>query len=213
MADWIIVVDDDTTNLQVAGQILSRRGMRVTALKSGRAMLDYIADHGVPDLVLLDIMMPDMDGFETLECLRTWESEQGKPEVPVIFLTSEEDSDVETKGFEKGVSDFIRKPFNPDVLLRRIDHILSTTEKLNRFEEDAMTDAMTGFFNKAATHTKLEQICRNESGCLCMIDLDSFKPVNDLYGHDIGDKVISGHWSLVTTLHGGGSVTQFHYRF
>ena len=190
MADWIIVVDDDTTNLQVAGQILSRRGMRVTALKSGRAMLDYIAEHGVPDLVLLDIMMPDMDGFETLECLRTWESEQGKPEVPVIFLTSEEDSDVETKGFEKGVSDFIRKPFNPDVLLRRIDHILSTTEKLNRFEEDAMTDAMTGFFNKAATHTKLEQICRNESGCLCMIDLDSFKPVNDLYGHDIGDKVL-----------------------
>lgn len=190
MADWVIVVDDDTANLQMAGQILSKKGMRVTALKSGRAMLDYLAEHGEPELILLDIMMSEMDGFETLEKLRAYEKEKGVPETPVIFLTSEEDSDVETKGFEKGVADFIRKPFNPDVLLRRIDHVIGTTEKLNRFEEDAQIDAMTGFFNKSATHSKLVQICKNETGCICMVDLDSFKPVNDLYGHDMGDKVL-----------------------
>lgn len=190
MADWIIVVDDDTTNLQAAGQILSRQGMRVTALKSGRAMLDYIAEHGTPQLILLDIMMPEMDGFETLEELRSWEREENRSETPVIFLTSEEDSDVETRGFEKGVSDFIRKPFNPDVLLRRIGHVIGTREKMNRIEEDAQLDAMTGFYNKAATQAKLEHICKNETGCLCMIDLDSFKAVNDIYGHEAGDQAL-----------------------
>ena len=66
MADWIIVVDDDTSNLKVAGHILSKAGMRVTALKSGKLTLDYVRKNGFPDLILLDVNMPDMDGFETL---------------------------------------------------------------------------------------------------------------------------------------------------
>ena len=70
MADWIIVVDDDTSNLKVAGHILSRAGMRVTALKSGKIALEYIRKNGFPDLILLDVNMPDMDGFETLKQLK-----------------------------------------------------------------------------------------------------------------------------------------------
>ena len=84
MADWVIVVDDDLTNLKMAGHILSKSGFRVSAVKSGQAMLDYIATNGSPDLILLDINMPGMDGFETLKRLR--EQEAGKNETPVIFF-------------------------------------------------------------------------------------------------------------------------------
>ena len=70
MADWVIVVDDDETNLKVAGHILSRAHMRVTAMKSGEALINYIREKEVPDLILLDVKMPGMSGFETLEALR-----------------------------------------------------------------------------------------------------------------------------------------------
>ena len=69
MADWIVVVDDDMSNLKMAGHILSQNNMRVSALKSGKALLDWIKDNS-PDLILLDIHMPEMDGFETLKQLR-----------------------------------------------------------------------------------------------------------------------------------------------
>ena len=67
MADWIIIVDDDIMNLKSAGQILSKNHMRVTALRSGQALLDYLASNEFPDLILLDINMPGMGGFETLK--------------------------------------------------------------------------------------------------------------------------------------------------
>ena len=85
MADWVIVVDDDETNLKMAGHILSRANMRVTAMTSGKALIDYIGEkEEVPDLILLDIKMPGMDGFETLTELR--KTDKGK-DIPVIFLT------------------------------------------------------------------------------------------------------------------------------
>ena len=87
MADWIIVVDDDLSNLQAAGTILSRNNMRVTALDSGQALLDYVRDNSAPDLILLDINMPEMDGFETLKKYRSLEEELNITKVPVIFLT------------------------------------------------------------------------------------------------------------------------------
>ena len=88
MADWIMVVDDDVSNLKMAGHILSKANMRVTALKSGEALLEYIDKNEVPDLILLDILMPGMDGFETLTRLK--ESGKGS-EVPVIFITANEE--------------------------------------------------------------------------------------------------------------------------
>ncbi|MBP0973787.1 MAG: response regulator, partial [Oscillospiraceae bacterium] len=115
MANWIIVVDDDTSNLKMAGFILSKAQMRVTALQSGQALLDYIKKHEAPDLILLDILMPGMDGFETLRRLRQQEIETGREETPVVFLTADENTDTETHGFEVGVADYIRKPFNPEV--------------------------------------------------------------------------------------------------
>ena len=180
MAKWRIVVDDDTANLKVAGHILSKNNMRVTALKSGRSLLDYVDANGMPDLVLLDIKMPEMDGFETLLKLRELEQAKGLMKTPVIFLTADEDTDTETRGFEVGVSDFIRKPFNPDVLIRRLDNILSNSQEMQSLKSEATIDKLTGFLNKAATGVELSRMCSDTTGCLMMIDLDSFKLVNDI---------------------------------
>ncbi len=129
MANWVIVVDDDMSNLKMAGHILSRANMRVTALKSGQALLDYVQANDMPDLILLDINMPGMDGFETLGKLR--EIKKGR-EVPVIFLTADESEEAETRGLSLGAMDFIKKPFVPDVLTIRVRHIID----LNHLQKD-----------------------------------------------------------------------------
>jgi len=206
MTKWIIVVDDDTANLKIAGHILSKNSFRVTALRSGKSFLDYVESNGLPDLVLLDIKMPEMDGFETLKRLREFESRKGLMKTPVIFLTADEDAVTETRGFEVGVSDFIRKPFNPDVLIRRIGNIVSNSQEIQSLKSEASTDKLTGLFNKAATGSELSRICSNSTGCLMMIDLDSFKLVNDIYGHEMGDKVLITFADLIRETVPSGSI-------
>ncbi|MBQ9606360.1 MAG: response regulator [Lachnospiraceae bacterium] len=121
MADWVIVVDDDESNLKIAGRILSKANMRVTAMPSGQALINYIRDKDVPDLILLDVKMPEMDGFETMEALRAMD--RGRL-VPVIFLTADEKEGTEVKGLSLGAMDFIKKPFVPEVLTLRVRHMI-----------------------------------------------------------------------------------------
>lgn len=133
MADWVIVVDDDETNLKMAGHILSRAHMRVTAMKSGEALIDYIREKEVPDLILLDVKMPGMDGFETLAGLR--KMEKGKM-VPVIFLTADEKEDTEVRGLTAGAMDFIKKPFVPEVLTVRVRHMIDLDHLQRNLEDE-----------------------------------------------------------------------------
>lgn len=131
MTDWIVVVDDDATNLQMAGIILSKNKMRVTAFKAARLLLDFLRAGNRPDLILLDIRMPDMDGFEALARIKELEKELAMEEIPVIFLTANENEDAETKGLAMGALDFIKKPFVPDVLIVRVRHILELVRLQN----------------------------------------------------------------------------------
>ncbi|MBP5167196.1 MAG: response regulator [Oscillospiraceae bacterium] len=152
MADWVIVVDDDVTNLKMAGHILSKKGMRVSALKSGRALLDFLGVNDAPDLILLDIKMPEMDGFETLKKLR--ETETGKSNIPVIFLTADESESSEMTGLSLGAMDFIKKPFVPDVLALRVRHIIDLShlqQDLSREVEKKTRENENLFINLVAS--------------------------------------------------------------
>ena len=120
MITQIIVVDDDPIILKRAWNTLVDAGFKVVILKSGSALLEYTNDHPAPDLILMDITMPDMDGFDVIRELK-----RGKlswRETPIIFLTANEDEDAETQGLSLGAMDFIRKPFVPSVLVLRVKH-------------------------------------------------------------------------------------------
>ena len=131
--DWVVVVDDDITNLKMAGRILSKNNMRVTALKSGMALLDYIKTNK-PDLILLDIKMPGLDGFETMKRLQ--EQMDPSEKIPVIFLTADDSQDAETHGLALGAMDFIKKPFIPDVLVLRVRHTIDLVRLQRDLEQE-----------------------------------------------------------------------------
>ena len=118
MQPRIVVVDDDSIVLKRAWNILTEADMKAVVLKSGAQLLDYISENEAPDLILLDIRMPDMDGFEVLQQLRSRE-EKGS-EIPVIFLTANEDEADEAKGLSCGAMDYIRKPLVANILVLRV---------------------------------------------------------------------------------------------
>lgn len=118
MSYCIAVVDDDSMSLMTVKLILERQGCSVVPLGSGKDLLKYVCVQ-VPDLILLDCMMPDMDGLETLTRLRNLEKQREMQEIPVIFLTGTDDIATESECLELGAMDFIRKPFNPKVLVYR----------------------------------------------------------------------------------------------
>ena len=126
-------MDDDTANLTMANNILSGAGMRASCVKSGERALKFLQNNR-PDLILLDVHMPEMDGFETLAAIRGSGGELSAfselpdvSDIPVIFLTADDDSDTESKGLQAGAMDFIKKPFVPDVLLLRVNHAIDLT--------------------------------------------------------------------------------------
>ena len=123
MNERVVVVDDDAIILKQANMTLMEAGFKVTCLKNGKLLMDYIKMNPI-DILLLDIRMPEMDGFETIQALREWEAENSKEAVPVIFLTANEDAESETMGLTLGAIDFIKKPFSSEVLKIRVRNIL-----------------------------------------------------------------------------------------
>jgi putative two-component system response regulator len=136
MNPQIIVVDDDPIILKRAWSILGEADMKVVVLKSGEQLLKHLKDNPAPDLILLDVRMPEMDGFETLTALR--KTEKPGQETPVIFLTASEEDDVETKGLQLGAMDYIRKPFIPDVLVLRVSHAVELVRLQRDLEKEVL---------------------------------------------------------------------------
>ena len=196
MGYWIVVVDDDPFSLTNAKNLLREKNMRVSCLRSGSDLLEFVEKH-TPDLILLDILMPDMDGFETYRALRQYEKKEGKTQIPIIFLTGEDNSETERRGLKAGASDFIHKPFDKDILIKRINNTITNSKTIESLTEEATVDKLTGFLNKASGTEKISELCRTSSGVLMIMDLDSFKLVNDLYGHDMGDRVLVAFAGIV----------------
>ena len=180
----ILIVDDEQISLMMVNHILSTEYQTACASSGQEAIEVY--EREKPDMVLSDLRMPGMSGYELQQEL---EKRRGA-RVPFMFMTADTNSEVESKGLESGAMDFIRKPFRADVLIKRIENILKTIEKIEDLRMAAVIDPMTGLFNKAASESKIESLCRTKQGVLMMIDLDSFKLVNDIYGHAMGDKIL-----------------------
>ena len=152
MSDWILVVDDDTSNLKMANRILSGENLRVSCLKSGEDATKFLQENR-PDLILLDVHMPGMNGFDTIAAIR---ENKETADIPVIFLTADDDSNTEKKGLEAGAMDFIKKPFVPEVLLLRVRH----TIELIRLQTNLAYEVEKETQEVTAQHEKLEKISR-----------------------------------------------------
>jgi len=203
----ILVIDDNLENIKLAGSLLKQNGYEVLTAMSGLQGIK-IAIEKQPDLVLLDLMMPDIDGFETAKRFKE------NPEIssiPIIFLTAKDVNKFITQAFAVGGADYVMKPINFNELLARVntqlalkartdelekayDMIRNKNEELNQL---LITDGLTklytrGYLMKKIREEKIRHKRYKASFSLIMCDIDHFKKVNDTYGHDAGDLILKG---------------------
>lgn len=193
----ILIVDDERSNLDVLTFILkSQYGVQVA--KSGEAALKRAREQK-PDLILLDIMMPDMDGFEVLAELK---SSDDTRHIPVIFITGLARVEDEEKGFLLGAVDYIVKPFNTSIVKARVRTHMRIVKQIRTIERLGMIDALTDIPNRRSLDQRIdvewERCIASEMPLnLLIIDVDHFKNYNDTYGHPQGDLLLQ---SLAQTL-------------
>ena len=183
----VLIVDDAQFMQKVVSNILSPQYDTFCASSGEEAMELYERER--PDLVLSDLIMPQITGLE----LRRLMVEKYGEQIPFMFMTADEHEESESLGLEAGALDYIRKPFKPEVLLRRVDNIMRQIQNLREIQGLKVvteTDPMTGLLNKAFATKTLTELCGKAEGILMMVDLDSFKLVNDLHGHGMGDRIL-----------------------
>ncbi len=203
----ILIVDDVPANIQFLGKLLKGEGYKIAPASNGRKALEMIPKMR-PDLVLMDVMMPEMDGFEA--CSRMKASAEMK-DIPVIFLSARSESEDVVRGFKLGAVDYIQKPFNAEELIVRVRNhlelvrsrrlIIHYMDEMGRqnalLEELSITDSLTGLYNHSHSIERLHQETSNSKRygtplTMMMLDIDLFKAVNDSYGHVAGDEVLKG---------------------
>jgi two-component system cell cycle response regulator len=196
----ILVVDDSRTQLEWLVQVLEREGYSVGSAMDGKEAIRKVRSEP-PDLVLLDMILPDMDGLEVLRIVKARPDDQF---IPVIILSVKSDLDSKVTGLRIGADDFLAKPFAEAEILARCAAMLrikTLQDQLRRtqllLKEQAITDELTSLKNRRAFDERLQEEFRraqrySDPVSLIMIDLDHFKLVNDRYGHPFGDVVLRG---------------------
>lgn len=183
----LLVVDDQPINIQVIHQIFSADCQVFMATTGPQALV--ICKDNPPDLVLLDVVMPGMDGFEVCAKLQ---ADEATKNIPVIFVTAHSDASQETQGLAAGAVDFISKPVNPAVVRARVKAHLTLKFQSDLLRQLVFRDGLTGVFNRRHFDQQLSKewarATRNESALsVILVDVDFFKRYNDCYGHQSGD--------------------------
>ncbi|MBJ6749259.1 diguanylate cyclase [Geomonas anaerohicana] len=200
----ILIVDDTTANIEILYQILKGE-FDVLFAKSGADGIRMVREH-TPDLVLLDIMMPGMDGYQVCRVLK---QDPATAHIPVVFVTAMSNDEDETRGLEEGAIDYLTKPIRPAIVVARVRNHLELKrrgdllEKLStelawknrELEQLARQDGLTGVANRRhfdeSLCSEIQRAARNGRNLsLIMCDIDHFKKFNDLYGHFAGDKCL-----------------------
>ena len=198
----ILIVDDTPENLAVLTQLLRGEGFEVLSALSGNRALQ-VAGRQPPDLVLLDIRMPEMDGYEVC---RRFKEDPGLKAIPIIFISAAADTEVKVKAFTNGGVDFISKPFEPEEVLARVRTHLALRSVERELERRllqkereivymAYHDPLTGLPNRLMLLNRLDYAldiaCRNQGQmAVLLLDIDRFKVINDSLGHDVGDRLL-----------------------
>lgn len=183
----VLAVDDEPQFLGLLGSLLGGIADVLTATSGGEAVeLAYLS---TPDLVLMDAVMPGMDGFEALERLRTLPAAQ---DLPILFLSALASDEDIARALEQGALDFIRKPFHPGQLLAKVRNHLEAKATRDGLRALALRDGLTGLSNRREFDRTLEREWDGArrgaaSLALVMVDVDRFKAYNDAFGHAEGD--------------------------
>jgi diguanylate cyclase (GGDEF)-like protein len=185
----LLIVDDTPTNLHVLGSALQGE-YRVKIATNGATALELAAHpESRPDLILLDVMMPGMDGYEV--CRRLKEN-PATMNIPIIFVTAKNEIVNEEQGLKLGAVDYIVKPFHLAIVLARVRNHINLKIRTDLLESLAMLDGLTGIPNRRRFDLTLEdewrRACRDQHAVsILMADIDYFKLYNDCYGHAAGD--------------------------
>jgi len=194
----ILVVDDNADNAEIVATRLRYRGYTITEAGTGEEALEQIRQ-GSPDLVLLDIMLPDIDGFEVS---RRVKGDPALPFIPIILVTARDSTEDKVMGFEAGADDYLTKPINFSELEARVRSMLRIKRLQDELEEKnrelrrlSVIDGLTGLYNHrhihGLLHDEFERSGRTGAPLTAaMFDLDHFKLVNDTWGHPAGDRVL-----------------------
>jgi diguanylate cyclase (GGDEF)-like protein len=184
----ILIVDDVPDNIRVLSSMLAEEGVEISSATSGQRALK-IAERYPPDLVLLDIMMPEMDGYEVCRKMKADPLLRG---VPIIFITALSDAQSEIQGLELGAADYITKPFNETIVKLRVKAHLEIKFQREFLDNLSRLDGLTGIPNRRAFDEQLDVEWRRATRSgeilgLMMVDVDFFKRYNDANGHLAGD--------------------------
>lgn len=184
----ILIVDDVPDNIRLLSRMLAEEGHQISAATSGHEALE-LAGICLPDLILLDIMMPEMDGYEVIAALK---ADPLLCDIPVIFITALADAENETHGLSLGAVDYISKPFQEAVVRLRVRTHLEIKRQRDLLDRLCRLDGLTGIPNRRAFEEQFDREWRRASRsqsllATAMVDIDHFKEFNDTYGHLGGD--------------------------